>query len=130
MVRLFAFLTALLLLPSCMQDETLSGYAEGLWVLTEQDGIPVTAAVTLDLSGPGQISGAAPCNRYTATQSAPYPWVAIGPIAATRRACPDLQAEQAYLALLAQMTLAEVSGPVLILSNDSGETLEFRRAQP
>lgn len=130
MFRLFALLTALLILPACFQDETVAGYAGGLWQLTERDGIPVTAAITLDLSDPGQISGTAPCNRYSATQTAPYPWVEIGPIATTRRACPDLQAEQAYLALLSRMTLAEVSGPVLILSNDMGETLSFRLAQP
>ncbi|MFO7920738.1 META domain-containing protein [Rhodobacteraceae bacterium W635] len=130
MLRLLPFLTALLILSACLQDETLSGYGDGLWALTQQDGAPVTADITLDLRETGQISGAAPCNGYSAAQTAPYPWVEVGPITATRRACPDLTAEQAYFDLLSRMTLAEVSGPALILSNDSGETLTFRRVQP
>jgi len=130
MPRLLPFLIALLVLPGCLQDETLSGYGERLWALTQQDGTPMTAEVTLDLRAPGRVSGTAPCNRYSAAQTAPYPWVEVGPITATRRACPDLPAEQAYFDLLSRMTLAEVSGPVLILSNDAGKTLTFRRVQP
>ena len=71
-------------------------------------------------------SGEAPCNAWSATQSAPYPWFALGPIATTRRACPELAAEQTFLTTLAAMTLAEAQGPVLILSSDEGLEMVFR----
>jgi heat shock protein HslJ len=51
-------------------------------------------------------------------------------LASTRAICPDLAAEQRFLAALSGMTLAEVSGPVLILSNDTGDRLEFRLITP
>jgi heat shock protein HslJ len=40
-------------------------------------------------------------------------------------ACPDLAAESQYLTALGEMTLAEVSGPTLILSNDAGRSMVF-----
>lgn len=82
---------------------------------------------TFNLSFPeeGQISGQAPCNSFSASQSAPYPWLDIGPILSTKRACPDLNFEVDTLQLLARMTLVEVSGDTLILSNDAEESLLF-----
>lgn len=71
-----------------------------------------------------------PCNRYRASLDVPYPWFGLGPIQHTRAACPELLHEEAYLALLERMSFAEVSGPVLILSNEAGERLDFHRAQP
>ncbi len=121
---------ALLLLPLCLaacQDETVSGYAGAVWTLTEMEGAEAPAGVTLDLTEQGRISGQAPCNLYSATQSVPYPWIEIGPIVATERACPELAAEDRYLTLLPQMTLAEVQGDVLILSNTDGQMLVFTR---
>ena len=49
-----------------------------------------------------------------------------GPIAATRRACGELDAEAAFFAALADVSLAEVSGPVLALSNEAGVEMVFR----
>lgn len=125
----FISLLLLILLTGCFGDEGLTGYAPGQWRLV-QAGPQATNTprqhITLDLSSRGRISGQGPCNTYSATQTAPYPWFEPGPIASTRAACPDLAAERAYLAALSRMQLAEVSGPVLILSNEAGETLEYR----
>ena len=60
----------------------------------------------------------------------PYPWIKIENIAATKRACPDLAAESAYFTSLQAMTLSEVLGDVLILSNDEGDEMVFRKVQP
>ena len=120
-------LAALLLLGACA-DETISGYAapEATYALETLGGDPFPARATIAFPEEGTAQGEAPCNAWSATQSAPYPWFALGPIAATRRACPDLAAEQTFLTTLAAMTLAEAQGPVLILSSDEGLEMVFR----
>lgn len=109
-------------------DETISGYADptATYALQEVNGTPATIRATITFPQEGKVAGSGPCNQYTAEQSAPYPWFELGPIAATRRACPDLAAESAYFALLPTMSLIEVSGTVLILSNPDGGMMVFR----
>lgn len=128
MLKPLPALLFLLVLAGCLRDESVTGYAPGIWHLETINAaqIGTGAAITLDLTERGRISGRGPCNAYSATQTAPYPWFEPGPIVSTRAACPELDTEQAYLTALTRMSLAEVSGPVLILSNDTGETLEFR----
>lgn len=121
-----ALLLAVLALQGCQRDETISGYAQDHYRLTHLDGAPFAARATLDLSTPGRIGGQAPCNRYFADQAAPYPWFVAGPIGATRRACPDLSSETAYLAALADMDFAETLGTTLILSNSAGREMVFQ----
>jgi heat shock protein HslJ len=121
-------LPALLLLPACRADETLSGYgaAGQVWELRQLDGIPFSATATITFPEAGQIAGQAPCNRYSGQQSAPYPWFEVRGVAATRMACPDLALESAFFEALAAMTLSEISGPVMILSNTEGREMLFR----
>ena len=110
-------------------DETISGYADpkAIYRLVEIDGAPFTPRATIAFPEEGEARGEAPCNRWSATQSVPYPWFEIGPVATTRRACPDLDAEVQFLSALEQMALAEVLGKVLILSNDAGREMVFER---
>ncbi len=130
MPRPHAYLFALALCAACQSDETVTGYLDEATTfdLVQFNGAPVTASVTIDLGQAGQISGRAPCNRYSAKQTAPYPWIEIGPILSTKMACPDLNFESAYFESLAEATLAEVTGPVLILSNTDGLELVFQAA--
>lgn len=99
-------------------DETVSGYADrsAVYVLTDIDGVPFEARATITFPEPGQASGQGPCNAWSASQSAPYPWIELGPIAATKRACADLAEEQRFFDALQSATLAEINGRVLILS--------------
>ena len=122
------FAIALFGLPAACADETLTGYAnpEAVYVLEEIDGATFAARATIQFNEPGRIAGEAPCNRYSGAQDAPYPWFKPGPLAVTKRACPDLAAEGAFLEALSAMRLAEVSGPVLILSTESGREMVFR----
>lgn len=116
-----------LVLAACGPDETVSAYGQGDdYRLNEMNGAAITIPITLNISDTGQISGQAPCNRYSADQSAPYPWLELGPIIATRAACADLALENDYFALLAQMTLVEVAGPIMILSNDAKDMMVFQ----
>lgn len=122
----------LLALAGCLRDETVAGYggADHVWHLIELDGAPFTARATLGFPAKGRIAGQAPCNSYETDMTAPYPWFETGSITATEIACPDLMAEERYLAALADMSLAEISGPLLLLSNDQGQELLFKASGP
>lgn len=126
MLRLILTLGALL--NSCQKDETISGYAVPgamYWVQTI-GGEPFAARANITFPQPGQITGEAPCNQYEAKQTLPYPWFNIEALAATKRACPDLGLEAEFFKSLASMTLVEVSGSILLLSNDAGSEMVFR----
>lgn len=124
-------LIALLGLDMCDRDETVAGYgaADKVWQLTELDGTPFAATATLSFPKPGQIAGEAPCNRYSGTMTTPYPWFDVGQVISTRRACPDLEAEDAFLGALSAMTEAEATGDTLILRNVAGREMVFRAAE-
>jgi heat shock protein HslJ len=120
-----------LLLPfllSYCKDETLTGYgARGqVFVLQSINEASFAAHATISFPEEGQIAGQGPCNSFSASQDVPYPWFKAGPIAATKRACPDLDAEALYFQTLSEMTLSEVSGPNLILSTAEGAKMVFR----
>ncbi|QGX99394.1 META domain-containing protein [Roseovarius faecimaris] len=125
-----AVLLTVLALAGCRADETVTAYggADKIWHLQSLDGDAFQATATLTFPEPGQISGQAPCNSFTATQSAPYPWFTTGPVASTRRACPALKAETAFLTALSEMSLVEVLGDTMILSNDAGRQMVFKAA--
>ena len=127
-MRLPLILTAALPLAACYGDETLRAYgaADQVWRVTELSGEPYPADATLTFPKEGHIEGSAPCNRYSATMSVPYPWFKAGPIAATKRACPDVQAETEYFQALRAARLSEVLGDTLILSADDGVLLVFK----
>jgi heat shock protein HslJ len=110
------------------KDETVSGHGgqAAVWGLVSIDGTPVTARATLSFPEEGVIAGEAPCNRYSAQQTVPYPWFRAERIISTRRACPELDAETRFLGALAEMTLVEVAGDTLVLSNDAGREMLFR----
>lgn len=121
-------LFGLLALAACGPDETITGYTggAGIYTLTELNGTAFTANATLDLSVTGEVSGQAPCNSFAGQQTAPYPWFAVDALRVTRRACPDLASETAFLQALERMTIAEVLGTTLILSNTDGEEMVFQ----
>lgn len=118
-------------LAACQADETLTAYgaADKTWVLSAIDGTPYPARATLSFPTEGSVSGMAPCNTFGASQTAPYPWFSLVALRATRAACAELDQEQIFFDALSDMTLAEISGDVFILSNDAGREMLFT-AQP
>lgn len=118
----------MLALMACQPDETVSGHTDGVtsFALQSIDGTAFKASATIDISEFGKISGRAPCNSYFAAQTAPYPWFALGPIGSTKMACPDLAQEGQFFDALGAMTLVEVVGNTLILSNDTGREMVFQ----
>lgn len=125
-----ALMVAALSLPGACRDETVRAHGgdAGVWHLQSIDGAPFVARATLGFPARGRISGEAPCNSYSAQQTAPYPWFKAEKLSTTRLTCPDLAAETAFLRALEAMTLVEVAGAVLILSNDGGREMVFETA--
>lgn len=117
----------LLVLGACTFDETMTNYGASntRWALTEVNGAAFLANVIISFPAPGKISGKGPCNQFNATITAPYPWFNIDNISSTKMACPDLNLEKVFLKTLNEMTLSEVSGNTLILSNDTGNAMQF-----
>ncbi|MBL4767229.1 MAG: META domain-containing protein [Rhodobacteraceae bacterium] len=126
-----AIIAGLFGLGQCGKDETVAGYgaADQVWKLTELDGAAFAAQATVTFPESGVIAGQAPCNSYSGKMDAPYPWFDAEQMAVTRRACPDLAAETTFLAALDDMTLSEVSGDTMILSNDSGREMVFKASE-
>ncbi|WP_299702210.1 META domain-containing protein [uncultured Tateyamaria sp.] len=122
-----AALTLIASIPACQADETVARYgaADRLWELQTLNGAAFPARATLEFETGGPVSGHTPCNQFTTTNTVPYPWFELKPIAATRIACPELEAEIAYLEALSRMTQSEVREGSLFLRNDDGEELIF-----
>jgi hypothetical protein len=117
---------ASLALAGCA-DETVSGYAaEGPWRLTEIDGRPAEATMTLTFRGRGRVEGTLPCRTFSARQTAPYPWFELTDMRPGDVTCVAGEAERRVLDSLASATLAEALGGVLILSDEGGPLLVFR----
>ncbi len=100
----------------------------GQWRLVEMDGTPVTASATLDIEPGGVVRGQAPCNGFGFRQSADFPAFQAGPIRATKRACPDLPVESAFLSRLQTVDTAEMDDSRLILRTPDGGALVFEQA--
>ena len=126
-----ALLLSVLSMSGACKDETVTGYGgdDAIWTLQSLDRRPFDAHATLIFPEKGRIAGQAPCNSYSGQQAAPYPWFATTGIAATKRACPELDAETRYFNALTEMTLVEVVGDILILSNDTGREMVFSAAE-
>jgi heat shock protein HslJ len=129
MRQFLSFLLAVSTVSACQAHETLIGFAgaPSAWVLRSMDGVASAVPITLTLDRSGTLGGQAPCNRYSAVLSAPYPWFEVSGLKVTRKACPDLAQEAAYLSALQAMTLSEVSGDMLVLSDTQDRALVFTR---
>lgn len=119
-------------LAGCLKDETVSSRADpsDVWLLTRIGDTPVTERITIRFPEQGRATGEAPCNSYFANQTAPLPWIDLGPIGAMRRACPALALESRYFGLLEQMALVAVLGDTLLMTADDGMTLTYRLEAP
>jgi heat shock protein HslJ len=66
-----------------------------------------------------RVRGAGPCNTFFGGFEQDGEAVAIGPVAATRRACPELEAEQRFFATLTDATrFALVDGRLTLIGDD------------
>ncbi len=105
------------------------------WLLDTANSSPdIGADATVSLSfGADTLSGQAACNTYTAPYRLSGDGMEIGDIASTNRACEPalMDAEQTYLAALAQVTNVDDTDPErLMLSSDDGVRLSFETLDP
>ena len=123
--------TVMALLPTLHTQAIAAGYGEpgATWTLVELNGAPFAARATLSIAENGQVSGQAPCNRFTSSNSVTYPTFDTGPSAATRMACPDLDSEAAFFTALNAMTSADVQGDTLILCGDADGQMVFKASE-
>ena len=108
---------------------TLTGVT---WTLVSLGGQPLpqgTRPPTAIFDG-ARLAGFGGCNRYTGQVQDTGPGaISIGPVAATKMACPPPAMEVRYFAILSPVTQYRVAGSRLVLSGPSGE-LTFERATP
>ena len=78
--------------------------------------------ITAQFGADGQLSGNGGCNDYTAQFSAAKGTIAIGPAAATRKACeqPVMDQEAQYFTALGKADTYEIQGTTLTLRDSSG----------
>ena len=97
-----------------------------VFFLEEINDEAVSYTASIQFLSTGKVQGSGPCNRFSAEQTAPLPWVEIERIAATKRGCDELDGETAYFAALERMDFSEVGTTTLLLSNAAGESMVFR----
>ncbi|MFJ1291470.1 META domain-containing protein [Paracoccus yeei] len=82
--------------------------------------------VGIEIASDGSVSGQAPCNHYSANQTAEPPAFKLGPITTTRMACSGNagRLENRYLAALAQADGITYDGGVLKITGPTYLTFE------
>jgi heat shock protein HslJ len=96
------------------------------WILTQMltaGGQTQIVDVGVNASFDGStISGNAGCNSYSASYEADGSQISFGPIAATKRICPEDEqsTEDRYLQLLAEIGSYEVSGRAMSMNEKDG----------
>lgn len=127
-----ALCLASLALAACAADPPAPApapLAGSVWLLDSLRGAPVTTPVSLNFTDQ-RVEGVAPCNRYFGAyaRAATGDGLSIGPVAATRRACPDLALEDAFLGALTDAAALRIAGATLILlDEDSNEIMRLSR---
>jgi putative lipoprotein len=101
------------------------------WKLVELNGAAVEPGegkeLHMILRGEDQVGGYAGCNQFTGSVTMTGEGIAFGPIASTRRMCPDvMQQEDAFLQALENAQRFKISGEDLAIADASGEvTMRF-----
>lgn len=105
------------------------------WTLVALDGRPVTASERgpwlVFETNEQRVRGAAGCNRVTGTYRQEGDDLTIGPLAATKMACPDMATESAFLAAIGRVRHFTITGRNLTLRDADGTPVaQFRKAAP
>lgn len=117
--------------PNGMPGEGFPGLAElqKPWTISLiSDQAPGLAQpMTLEFGSDGRLHGRAACNsynaRYTLDETQEPAILTIGPIAATRMACPDMAVENSYLTALQVMGSLRYDDAGLLLTAPDGAAL-------
>ena len=112
-----------------------SGIENRRWLLFELNGQPVPTGGTrepayLELdSEQSRVAGNAPCNRFSGTYELAGNRLQFPPnIVSTRRACPELDLEGEFLAMLVRVDTYALANGVLELKSTGAPVARFRAA--
>lgn len=81
-------------------------FSAEIFVLVSVQGQQSTYSAQISFEA-GRVAGLGPCNSFFADLTYSDAAFALGPIGATRKACPDLAAEAEFFKLLGQVTHAD-----------------------
>lgn len=105
-------------------NETIHRYGgDADWQLARLRGAAVNFDAGIVFPARNRIAGHGPCNRFTATNHLPYPWIDIVHLASTRRMCPEAQAEARYFDALKAAETSVIADGQLTLSTEDGAEL-------
>lgn len=108
---------------SLSQSTLLPSLEATQWQLVSYQGeaVPEGMLITAQFQD-GRLTGNAGCNRYTTTYTAAENQLTLGPLATTRRLCPEpaMMQEQTYLSLLTQVTAYRATDSSLELKTSEG----------
>ena len=115
-------------LTACRADDfqRIYGGADRVWLLKQFNGATFPVHATLTFPKAGEIAGEGPCNRYFGAMKTPYPTFDAGPIGSTRRGCPEMEAEVAFLSALETATTSKVEDGTLVLTSPDGTKMVFK----
>ncbi len=89
-----------------------------IFVLVSVKGQQTAYSAEISFVG-GRVAGIGPCNSFFADLTYAEHAFKIGPIGATRKACPDLAAEAEFFKLLGQVTQADRrDGQITLMRGD------------
>lgn len=112
--------------PAAQVSAEEAGAAElvGDWTATEVGGGPSAEGVAsrLTLTAGGEAFGSGGCNSFRGTYTVAAGGLEFGPLAATRRACPEpqMQQEMGFFAALEAVRGFRVEGGTLVLLDSAG----------
>ena len=98
------------------------------WQLATVDGAEPGTSATLTFSEGSTVNGKVSCNTYTGPIDGTADTFVIGPLAVTRKACVDAQAESDFTGKLEMMTSGSATADELILSDGVGTQMVFKPA--
>jgi heat shock protein HslJ len=121
----------LTLLGGCKPEPVGGDLANTYWTLSaaKLDGktiqFPKAADVNLAFAE-GKFSGKGPCNSYFGEYFTKDATIDLGEIGATKRACSELEQENAFFSLLSKAETYSIKGDKLELSGPNGQLQFFR----
>lgn len=116
------FLIALTLAPAALAGGAPSSLAGSEWGFPGDDG---GRAPFVQFGSEGRVSGFGGCNRFTGTFVQNGAELRIGPLAATRMACPEdvMKLEMKLFGLLDSTRRASATHLELVLMDEAGATI-------
>lgn len=122
-------------LPESTQSGQKENALEEKWELTEMDGEAVEdlfpqSHPTIEFKvKENQVAGFAGCNQYHGQLILDESYLKIVGVAATKKACPLLDEEEEFLAILQEVDQYQLSGKELSLWSNGQLLLKFRKAE-